>query len=128
MAIRVKKIQRKNPQDRKQSKWYLIQVHSGTVALPDIAREIADRSSLSVGDVENVLTNMVEVLPVFLKLGQTIRLERFGSFHISVQSTGADTAEELTTNNVKNARIVFVPSLELKGNIERLSFEIIKEE
>jgi predicted histone-like DNA-binding protein len=127
MAIRLKKIQKTNPQDRNQSKWYLVQVHSGTVTLHDIAREIADRSSLSVGDVENVLTNLVEVLPIFLKLGQTIRMEGFGSFHISVQSTGVDTAEELTTNNVKNAKIVFIPSTELKGNIEHLTFEITKE-
>ncbi|MDR2121265.1 MAG: HU family DNA-binding protein [Tannerella sp.] len=128
MAIRLKKIQKENPQDRKQSKWYLVQVHSGTVTLQDIAREIADRSSLSIGDVENVLANLVEVLPIFLKLNQTIRLEGFGSFHISVQSTGAEKAEDLTTNNVKNAKIVFIPSTELKGHIEHLSFEIIKEE
>jgi predicted histone-like DNA-binding protein len=128
MAIRLKKIQKENPQDRSQSKWYLVQVHSGTVSLHEIAHEIAGRSSLSVGDVENVLTNLVEVLPIFLKLSQTIRLEGFGSFHISVQSTGTDKKEDLTTNNVKNVKIVFIPSTELKGNIEHLTFEIIKEE
>jgi predicted histone-like DNA-binding protein len=126
MAIKLKKLQKKNPRDLTQSKWYLVQENSGSLSLNDIARELADRSSLSQGDVLNVLRNLVEVLPTYLKLGMTIRLEGFGSFHISVQSEGTDTAEELTAHNVKKARIVFVPSIALKEGIEHLSFEIIQ--
>jgi hypothetical protein len=52
-------------------------------------------------------------------------LEGFGSFHISVQSEGTDTAEQLSVHNVKNAHIVFVPSTTLKEGIEHLSYEIL---
>jgi hypothetical protein len=37
--------------------------------LKDIAKEIEGRSALSLGDVQSVLSNLMEVLPLFLKLG-----------------------------------------------------------
>jgi predicted histone-like DNA-binding protein len=124
MAVKLKKIQRKNPQDLTQSKWYLTQEKTGTVGIQEIAKEIEGRSALSLGDVQSVLSNMVEILPLFLKLGQTIKLEGFGSFRISVTSDGTATAEELSAHNVKGVKILFLPSVELKRGIENISFEI----
>jgi nucleoid DNA-binding protein len=66
----------------------------------------------------------VEILPVFLRLGQTIKLEGFGSFRISVTSDGMETAAELSARNVKGVKMVFLPSVELKRSIEDISFEI----
>jgi predicted histone-like DNA-binding protein len=124
MAVKLKKISRKNPQNLTQSKWYLTQEKTGTVGIQEIAKEIEGRSALSLGDVQSVLSNLVEILPLFLKLGQTISLERFGSFRISVTSEGTETAEELTARNVKGVKLIFLPSVELKRNIEGISFEI----
>jgi predicted histone-like DNA-binding protein len=94
------------------------------VGIQEIAKEIEERSALSLGDVQSVLSNMVEILPLFLKLGQTISLEGFGSFRISVTSEGTQTPEELTARNVKGVKLIFLPSVELKRNIEGMSFEI----
>jgi predicted histone-like DNA-binding protein len=124
MAVKLKKIQRKNPQNVSQAKWYLTQEKTGTVGVQEIAREIEGRSALSLGDVQSVLSNLVEILPVFLRLGQTIKLEGFGSFRISVTSDGTETAEELSARNVKGVKMVFLPSVELKRSIEDISFEI----
>jgi predicted histone-like DNA-binding protein len=124
MAVKLKKIQRKNPQNVNQAKWYLTQEKTGTVGVQEIAREIEGRSALSLGDVQSVLSNLVEILPVFLRLGQTIKLEGFGSFRISVTSDGMETAEELSARNVKGVKMVFLPSVELKRSIEDISFEI----
>jgi predicted histone-like DNA-binding protein len=124
MAVKLKKIQRKNPQNVNQAKWYLTQEKTGTVGVQEIAREIEGRSALSLGDVQSVLSNLVEILPVFLRLGQTIKLEGFGSFRISVTSDGTETAEELSARNVKGVKMVFLPSVELKRSIEDISFEI----
>jgi predicted histone-like DNA-binding protein len=124
MAVKLKKIQRKNPQNITQTKWYLTQEKTGTVGVQEIAREIEGRSALSLGDVQSVLSNLVEILPLFLKLGQTIKLEGFGSFRISVTSDGTETAEELSARNVRGVKMVFLPSVELKRSIENISFEI----
>jgi hypothetical protein len=71
MALWLRKVLRKNPQDMTQAKWYLTQERSGSVGLQAIAKEIEGRSALSLGDVQSVLSNLVEVLPTFLKLGQS---------------------------------------------------------
>jgi predicted histone-like DNA-binding protein len=126
MSIKLKKLQRANPRNPEEAhKWYLVQEHSGSVGLAEIAKEIADRSSLTFGDVQNVLRNLLEVLPTYIRLGQTIRLEGFGSFHISVTSDGKATPEELTTHDVRDARLIFTPGVEMKKSIEGLSFEIM---
>jgi nucleoid DNA-binding protein len=72
-----------------QAKWYLTQEMSGSVGI----QEIEGRSALSLGDVQSVLFNLVEVLPIFLKMGQSVNLEGFGSFRVSVSSE--DTAADI---------------------------------
>jgi len=124
MAIKLKKISRKNPQNMAQSKWYLTQETAGTVGLAEIAREIEGRSALSHGDVLSVLNNLVEVMPVFLKLGQTVRLEGFGSFRISVSSAGKTSAADLSGRDVKNSKLLFRASTKLKRNLEDLEYEV----
>ncbi|MDR1326046.1 MAG: hypothetical protein LBK00_08430 [Treponema sp.] len=124
MAVWLRKIRRENPQDRNQSKWYLTQEKSGNVGIKDIAKEIEGRSALSLGDVQSVLSNMMEVLPVFLKLGQSVNLEGFATFRISVTSDGTATPEELNARNVKGVKLLFLPSADLKRNLEGITFEI----
>ena len=124
MAVKLKKVQRKNPQNIALAKWYLTQESAGSVGLQEIAKEIEGRSALSLGDVQSTLSNLVEMLPIFLKLGQTIKLEGFGSFRISVKSDGTATPDELNAHHVKGVKLVFLPSRELKHSFEDISFEI----
>jgi hypothetical protein len=69
VALKLKKILKKNPQDLTKAKWYLTLEKTGTVGLHEIAKEIEGRSALSLGDVQSVLSNMVEVLPIFFETG-----------------------------------------------------------
>jgi predicted histone-like DNA-binding protein len=94
------------------------------VGIQQIAKEIEGRSALSLGDVQSVLSNLVEVLPIFLKLGQSVNLEGFGSFRVSVSSEGTATPEELTARNVKGVKLVFLPSTGLKRSLEDITFEV----
>jgi predicted histone-like DNA-binding protein len=124
MAVLLRKVKRDNPQDRSRSKWYLTQEKSGKVGIKDIAREITGRSALSLGDVQSVLSNLMEILPVFLKLGQSVNLEGFGIFRISVTSEGAARPEELNARHVKDVKLLFLPSVDLKRNLEGITFEV----
>ena len=58
--------------------------------------------------MQSVLSNLVEVLQVFLKLGQIVSLEGFGSFRISVSSDGTATPEELNAACKRCKDVVFV--------------------
>ncbi|MDR2446606.1 MAG: hypothetical protein LBD58_04870, partial [Treponema sp.] len=59
-----------------------------------------------MGDVQSVLANLMEVLPVFLKLGQSVNLEGFGAFRVSVASEGTATPEELNARHVKGVKLL----------------------
>lgn len=125
MAVKLKKIQRKNPQNIALSKWYLTQESAGSVGVAEIAREIEGRSALSLGDVQSVLSNLMEVMPIFLKLGQTVKLEGFGTFRLSVTSDGTATAEELTAHHVTGSKLIFLPSMDMKRSLSDISYEVI---
>lgn len=127
MTIKLRKISRTLPSNPSQSKWYLTQKSDGSVNIKDIAGEIVQRSALSLGDVQSVLSNLVQIMPTFLKLGQSIRLEGFGTFRVTISSEGVDTPEELSTRQVKKVQISFLPSVELKQSLATVSFEIVAE-
>ncbi|MDR2193177.1 MAG: hypothetical protein LBP19_01710, partial [Treponema sp.] len=124
MAVKLRKILRKNPQDLSKSKWYLTQERTGTVGMQAIAKEIEGRSALSLGDVQSVLSNLVEILPLFLKLGQSVNLEGFGSFRITVSSDGTDKPEDLNARHIRGVKLSFLPSAALKRNLEGITFEV----
>jgi hypothetical protein len=52
----------------------------------------------------------MEVFPVFLKLGQSVNLEGFGTFRVSVTSERTAIPEELNARHVKGVKLLFLPS------------------
>jgi predicted histone-like DNA-binding protein len=123
--MKFKLVERKNPQTpQAQGKFYANAVNAGKFTLKDFAKEIAGRSSLTRGDIENVLSNFMEELPTFLKLGMSIKLGEFGTMRLSLSSTGADTPDAFNAqHNIKGAKIIFTPSSELKENLKDIVFE-----
>ena len=49
-----------------------------------IARELAEKSSLSEGDVMSIITNLFKMLPKELAHGRTVRLGSLGTFSLTV--------------------------------------------
>jgi hypothetical protein len=52
-------------------------------------------------------------LLLFLKLGQSVNLEGFGSFRASVSSEGTATPEELNARHIKGVKLLFCRPLTL---------------
>ncbi|MDR1346102.1 MAG: HU family DNA-binding protein [Bacteroidales bacterium] len=103
-------------------KWYPIAVNAGKFTLKDFAREIAGRSSLTRGDIENVLSNFMEELPTFLKLGMSVQLGEFGTLRLSLSGEGAETPEAFNTESI-GAKVIFTPSTELRNGLSDVKFE-----
>lgn len=99
------------------------------VTMDVIARQVAGRSSLSVGDVKNVLTNFLEEIPTFLLLNHAVELADFGNLRISFGSKGAATAEEFSVKMMKEPKIIFTPNIKMKKRIkDEITFEIDRPE
>ncbi|MDR2809456.1 MAG: DNA-binding protein [Tannerellaceae bacterium] len=102
---------------------YATPVNPGKMTLTDFSSQIAGRSSLTRGDIESVLTNFVEELPTFLRLGMSVHLGRFGTIRLTLSSEGVEEGKPFTANHIKGVRVIFTPSVEFKDSLQRISFE-----
>ena len=77
-----------------------------------IGETIAAKSSLTPGDVHNVVRNMVDVMSDSLLNSRTVRLDGLGTFTViaSASGKGVDTQEEVSSSQIKRLKIQFTPS------------------
>ena len=125
--MKIKMVQRKNPQKKSEVKYYASPVNAGKKNLRDIARDIAGRSSLTRGDIENVLANFMDCLPHYLRDGFSVQLGEFGTMRLTLSSEGAATEKAFKTETIK-PRVTFTPGVELKAALRENSYETVKEE
>ena len=123
--MKIKMVPRKNPQKKSEVKYYASPVNAGKKTLRDIAKDIAGRSSLTRGDIENVLTNFMECLPSYLRDGFSVQLGEFGTVRLTLSSEGALNEKAFKTETIK-PRVTFTPSVELKAGLRDNSYETVK--
>ena len=125
--MKIRLVPKKNPQKREEVKFYANPVNVGRKTLDDIARDISGRSSLTRGDISNVLYNFIDCLPHYLRDGFSIQLGEFGSMRVTLSSKGAETEKTFKTETIK-PRVTFTPGVELKAALRENSYETVKEE
>ena len=125
--MKIKMVQRKNPQKKSEVKYYASPVNAGKKNLRDVAHDIAGRSSLTRGDIENVLSNFMDCLPHYLRDGFSVQLGEFGTMRLTLSSEGAATVKAFKTETIK-PRVTFTPGVELKAALRENSYETVKEE
>ena len=123
--MKIKMVQRKNPQKKSEVKYYASPINAGKKTLRDIAKDIAGRSSLTRGDIENVLTNFMECLPSYLRDGFSVQLGEFGTVRLTLSSEGALNEKAFKTETIK-PRVTFTPGVELKAALRDNSYETPK--
>ncbi|BDD09015.1 DNA-binding protein [Fulvitalea axinellae] len=126
--LKYKITQKANPQDREgPKKYYATPQTSGKKTLSAISRDITDMSSLSRGDISNVLLNLVDQIPKYLLDGQSVQLGELGSFRLSFGSEGAESSEDFNVSMIRNKKIIFTPGPSLKQELAKAQFELVKE-
>jgi predicted histone-like DNA-binding protein len=122
--MKYKLVERKNPQDRQSpGKWYAAPVNDGKVAQQEIAADIVNLSSLSRGDVANVINSLIDTVPKYLLMNKSVSLGELGTFRVSFSSEGVENPEDFSVDKISSARILFVPSTELRKKLEHIHFE-----
>ena len=122
--MKYKLIKRKNPQKREEEgKWYASPVNSGKVSQKEISNDIVALSSLSRGDVSNVIDNLLDTVPKYLLMGKSVNLGGLGTFRLSFSSKGVEKPEEFNTKLIKGVKVIFTPSTELLEQIKKAKFE-----
>lgn len=123
--MKINLVERANPQNRSEKKWYANAVNAGTKTMKTISEDIAGRSSLTKGDIENVLSNFVDLLPALLKDGFSVQLGDFGTIRLSLSSKGAENPETFDTKTIE-PKVVFTPSVIMKNEIKTIKYEHTK--
>ena len=121
--MKIKMVPRKNPQKKSEVKYYASPINAGKKTLRDIAKDISGRSSLTRGDIENVLTNFMECLPSYLRDGFSVQLGEFGTMRLTLSSEGAANEKSFKTETIK-PRVTFTPGVELKNGLRDNLYEL----
>lgn len=119
MSVTFKKILRKSPFDKNGSgKYYPQLITWGKPATLDtIAKQMKEKSSLTLGDIKSVLTNFVEVMRSELYNGHAVNVENFGVFSLSATTVGTDVKKECLPENIRMVRINFRASSSVRPNL-----------
>lgn len=118
MALQFNAVKRINP-ITKIAKWYAASRLTGKRGLKELSKDLSEVSSLSAGDVQNVIANLIEQLPKWLMQGNSVKLDGFGTFRLSFSSEGVETEEEVNAGLIKDVRIIFEPDQEIKDRIAK---------
>jgi predicted histone-like DNA-binding protein len=121
--MKYKLIQRVNPVKREEKKWYANPVNDGKVNENELAKEISALSSLSRGDVSNVIANMIDAIPKYLLMGKSVSLGELGTLRLSLSSKGVEKPEEFHVGMIGKVKVIFTPSVSLKDEIKKVKFE-----
>lgn len=122
--MKYKLVQKVNPLEPDNNrKWYASPVKAGTINNYQLSKGIVGKSFLARGAVMNVIENMVDEIPRYLVEGYSVNLNNFGTLRLSLSSEGCDTPAQFTPENIKNIRVVFTPSPELKKTLQKIHFE-----
>lgn len=83
----------------------------GNCSLNDLAKEVAELSSLSTGDVKNTIDNLISVMTRHLQSGESVTLDGLGNFTLSFKSrgNGVENPDDVSPSDAR-LRINFRPA------------------
>lgn len=124
MSIKYSIAQLRNPQRSDEpGKFYAKAQARDTVDLNRIAQEISYATTLTDGDVLNVLRGLIHKVKEHLSDGDIVGLAEFGSFQYHLCSRGAETKEQFTAANVRQVKLRFRPGKMLRPQLGDFQFE-----
>ena len=123
MSLFYNKIQRANPsKPKEEKKWYLILKSIGRMTEKQVAKEIADETTLNPKEAEMAIYQFQKVLTKALLDGKTVQLGELGSFQVTVKSKGVNKESEVNASLVEKVNLRFTPSATLKENLQKAHF------
>lgn len=116
MAIKFKAQVRKSPVD-KSLKYYPQSATPERIELARIAKEIEETCTVHESDIHAVITAFTRRIVSHLQDGHSVNLGDLGNFRVSVRGKGCQTADDVTADAIRHARVVYTPSGALRKSI-----------
>jgi predicted histone-like DNA-binding protein len=90
-------------------KYYAKAQSTGTVSVDELAEAIGYATSLTDGDVMNVIRALVYQMNLQLQAGKIVKMEKLGTFRLQLHSAGADDEKSFNNSYIRSASIHFRP-------------------
>ncbi|MDR1273596.1 MAG: HU family DNA-binding protein, partial [Odoribacteraceae bacterium] len=118
MSVFFNRVERGNPMNPSMlKKWYAVLRAIKQIREKEVAKLIADETTLNHKEAEMALEQLEKILVRLLLAGNSVQLGDWGSFHLTCNSKGCDTREEVGANSITKLNIRFVPGKELREAI-----------
>lgn len=109
MAIKIRLLQHKRKALK--GKWYGRAVSNGEVHTKELARSISNDTTLTEADVHATIIALVKEMKDRLQDGNTVVLDGFGRFHLTIQSEMVDKPEDYNLKyHVRRILCKFTPA------------------
>lgn len=118
MAIPIKFVRVSIPRKSGVVKKYMLRVVSSNVVdITSIANLIASRCTVQRPDVEACVIAFCDVVRELLLESRTVKLNKIGTFRVTMSSFGFENSAELSVDSIKKLRVRYLPSTELKESL-----------
>jgi len=122
MAIFFNRIERALPRNPAVKKWYAVLKRISLVKEKQVAKYIADETTLNPKEAEMALSLLEKVLLRELLAGNSVQLGDWGSFCLTCNSAAHDIREEVTGNSIRKLNVRFSPGKSLKDALKKAQF------
>ncbi len=126
MSVKFSLARLRNPQDPEgPRKLYACAQVREEISLDRIAEEIAFSSSLTEGDVLNVLRGLAQNVVNHLADGDLVDLGDLGRFCYKLSSEGVDRVKDFSEDKIRRVRLHYRPGRIFQNKIPDLKFEYV---
>ena len=92
----------------------------------DMARLIAERTTLTEYEVQFALGELQDIIVENIRLGRGVKLDKLGSIHPSLSSKAVDSLKEINLSTVKKLKLIYKPSVRIKKALKEVKMRIDK--
>ena len=126
MPIFYNTVERGKPGDvASQKKWYPVLKSTGMVKEREVAKLLADETTLNAKEAEMAVSQLLKVVTTLLMNGNTVQLGSLGSFRITATTEASDTQEEVSAAKIKKVNVRFTESEDLKDALKKAKFTAV---
>lgn len=117
-----KKYQNKNEKSSACGKWYARIAYTETLSTEEFVKHIRNHGSpFDRATIMGVLMTACDCLVELVLDSKKVRLGDLGTFYLSAKSTGSETEDKLTAENVNKLYLRFCPNLKRSYALDSVS-------
>jgi predicted histone-like DNA-binding protein len=123
MALFFNKVERGNPSNPAAPKlWYPVLKSTGLVKEKEVAKLLADETTLNPKEAEMAIYQLLKVVTRLLLGGNTVQLGNLGSFRLTARSKGVASEAEVSVALIEKLKVRFTESGELKDSVKKATY------